>query len=141
MVSEKNLPVAISAFQNTLALNPIHYRARHKLALCLYESHRKENALDVLSQSHLDSNADFKKYYDVALLFANKTKFAKAVRTFQSLQATQSFESTQVQENLEILLENLGLIDRTDTSWERINRTSKSLIQIKDSHAAADFLS
>lgn len=141
MVSERNHPMAVSAFQNTLALNPIHYRARHKMVLCLYESHRKEHAIEVLSKNNLCGRSDFEKYYQVALLFANRAAFKKAMKKFQTLHATRCFEFSHVQENIEILLENLGLIDRTDTCWERINRDSKSLIEIKDARAVTEFLS
>jgi len=39
---------------------------------------------------------------------------------------------SQTQANLEIILENLGLIDRTMTSWQRLNETSECLVKIKE---------
>jgi tetratricopeptide (TPR) repeat protein len=106
-----NLPAAVQYFENTLAMNPTHYRARGKLAICLHETGRKSDALKLLTSTILPDNDTLALHYKTAVLFANRSHFDK---TAQQLQDTlnRSFTKSEAMPNLAAVLQNLGLADR-----------------------------
>ena len=131
MMVENNLPMAVSAFQNVLPLNPIHYRALNKMAICHFDNGRPERAIDMLTQSEKQfAPALFEMYYKTSILYCDKKAFAAAIKKLHHVKATQKPQNSDIQANLEIVLENLGLVDRAFTNWMRLEETSESLLAI-----------
>jgi tetratricopeptide (TPR) repeat protein len=122
MVAGK-LADAAQAFEQALAINPTHYRSRTKLALCLGESSQKDRAIPTLTDAgHLELST-LKLHYQTAMLYCDKPRFAQAMQTLQSRMKDSLMESDALV-NVMVVLENLGLIDRATTTWERLNETA-----------------
>ncbi len=131
MMVENNLPLAISAFQNVLPLNPIHYRATNKLAICHFDNGRPEKAIQTLVNDGPDNYSSLlEKYYKTCILYCDKEAFASAFHKMQKNKATDDPEHSEIRANLEIILENLGLLDRAFTNWRRLEETSENLLAI-----------
>lgn len=131
MMVENNLPLAISEFQNVLPLNPIHYRALNKLVICYFDNGRPEKAVDVLIDEDTNYSSFLEMYYKTSILYCDKEAFGKAIKKLNLIKAVENpYQGTEVRENLEIILENLGLLDRTFTNWKRLEETSESLLAI-----------
>ncbi|MBL7214277.1 MAG: tetratricopeptide repeat protein [Phycisphaerae bacterium] len=131
MMVENNLPLAISEFQNVLPLNPIHYRALNKLAICHFDNGRPEKAIETLINDSPDNYSSLlEMYYKTSILYCDKNAFAEAIKKLHRTKATEQQESSDIRANLEIILENLGLIDRAFTNWKRLEETSENLLAI-----------
>ncbi len=133
MMVENNLQMAISAFQNVLPLNPIHYRALNKLAVCYFDDGRPEKAIKALIGGDLCDASVFEMYYKTAILFCDRTAFSQAVKKLQMIKVTEQNQHSEIQANIEIVLENLGLVDRAFTNWRRLEETSENLLEIHKS--------
>jgi tetratricopeptide (TPR) repeat protein len=131
MMVENNLPMAISHFQNVLPLNPIHYRALNKLAICHFDNGRPEKAVEILTEDGRDNYSTLLgMYYKTSILYCDREAFAGAIKKLQMTKATEHHQGLEIRANLEIVLENLGLVDRTFTNWKRLEETSESLLAI-----------
>lgn len=130
MMVENNYAEAIAAFENTIQLNPIHYRARNKLCLCQFDSGYVDDAIDTLQDHQVLPSAMFQLYYRTAILYCDRQAFAKALRQVQ-MQIGEPIQDTEVHTNLETILENLGLVDRAFTNWHRMIETAENLPAMK----------
>lgn len=133
MMVENNLPMAISAFQNVLPLNPIHYRAMNKLAICQFDNGRPEKAMTILVDEQAADSSNFEMYYQTSILYCDKEAFAAAMKKLHLVKVTERSQGNEIQANMEITLENLGLVDRTFTNWHRLEETSESLLDLHKS--------
>ncbi|MCE5186118.1 MAG: tetratricopeptide repeat protein [Planctomycetaceae bacterium] len=132
MMVENNLPLAISSLQNTLDLNDTHYRARHKLAICTFDYGQPEKAMDILVAPQPVTAAAYAMYYRTSILYCSRKNFAGAVKKLNRIKAAELFDQSDLRVNIELILENLGMIDRTFTNWRRLEETSECLLQLKD---------
>ena len=130
MMVENNLPMAVSSFQNVLPLNPIHYRAMNKLAVCQFDNGRPETAMEILINDKQMDSSTFEMYYQTSILYCDKEAFAAAMKKLHLVKATEHSQGNEIRANLEIILENLGLVDRAFTNWQRLEETSESLLDI-----------
>lgn len=130
MMVENNYREAIKAFQKTIQLNPIHYRAQYKLCLCRFDNGQVDDALAKLAQKQELPSGMLVQYYRTAILYCDRPAFAKALRHVQR-QLGQPIQDTEVHTNLETILENLGLVDRAFTSWHRMIETAENLPAMK----------
>ncbi|MCI0498439.1 MAG: tetratricopeptide repeat protein [Planctomycetales bacterium] len=136
MMGEHNLPMAASLFQNTLELNPIYFRAHQKLVLCAYDEGQPEKAIKMLACTESFGACVYERYYRLSVLYTNKKTFTEAVKRLNRIRSADMADAAETQVNLEIVLENLGLIDRTFTSWERLGESSTCLVKIKERKTA-----
>ena len=132
MINENKLPAAICAFENSLSLNPMNYRVLYKLVTCLFDNGQSEKALKILANAESCKASAFEKYYQMTMLFADKKAFAAAMKKTCTIKSTESFGTVELRDGVEDILESLGIIDRSYTSWERINETSACLPAIFD---------
>ncbi len=130
MMVENNYTEAIEAFENTIRLNPIHYRARSKLCLCQFDNGQVDEALATLRTTEPIPAAMFHLYYRTAILYCDRPAFARALRQVQ-MQVGEPIQDTEVHTNLETILENLGLVDRAFTNWHRMIETAGNLAAMK----------
>lgn len=115
---------AAAAFAAALQINPTFARATTKLAVCLVETGRQQEALDLIRPRSAYDPHTLDLYYRTALLYANRIKFASSVINLQR----------QIQENLglrqdpttniAIILQNLGLSDTVGLMWENLCQTA-----------------
>jgi len=136
MMNENKLPAAICAFEGSLALNSMNYRVLHRLAICLCDNGQIEKAIEMLTHKESFGAAEFEKSYQMTMLFADKQAFATAIKKACAAKPTESYETTSLRSGVENILESLGVIDRSFTSWERINETSMHLYKIFDKKTA-----
>jgi tetratricopeptide (TPR) repeat protein len=131
MMVANNMPEAMNSFENTLRVNPTHYRALSKLAICQFESGRKDIAAEtLLKRSHELDNNTLVLHYQTAILYCDKQKFAKALVTLEkSMQENFTEPNTIV--NVQVVLENLGLVDRAITTWDRLTETAHHAISAR----------
>lgn len=136
MMVENNLPAAISSLESALALNETHYRARNKLAVCTFDYGQPEKALTILTAFKSFQTSAYRMYYSTAMLYCSRKAFADAVKKLNALKSAQICTDSEIQVNLELILENLGIVDRTFTNWKRLEETSECLVQIKANRGA-----
>lgn len=126
MVVEK-LDSAIESFKNALEINPTHHRATSKLALCLYETGKTEDAIKQISRTNTLDTATLQLHYQTAILYCDKHKFAEALCALENTMKD-NFTQSDAIVNIEVVLENLGLVDRAIATWDRLNETAHNAL-------------
>jgi len=118
---------AIEAFQIALDINLTYGRARSKMVLCLFETGHKNSALDLLVGPECLGEDMLKLHYKVAILFCDSIKFASSlINLEQSMQ--DNFANADVAVNISIVLQNLGLLDTAEVTWDNLwNTTSHAM--------------
>jgi len=108
---------AISAFGKALTINPGYEKALTKLGLLQHEAGHSEQAIDTLKRAlTLDSHsADL--HYHLGLIFADRYRFDLALEQFEHA-ARREPENPEFRASLALALQNMGLIDRADASWQ-----------------------
>lgn len=130
MMVENDYSKAIEAFEKTIQLNPIHYRAANKLCLCLFDNSQVDAAMNCLNQTQTPAASMLESYYRTAVLFCDKPAFTKALQKVQT-RIGDRIENTDIHTNLETVLENLGLVDRAFTNWNRMIETAENMPAVK----------
>ena len=111
---------AIRAFESALQINPTYTRARSKLAVCLFETGRKESALEQLTGPEALERDTLELHYKIALLYCDKVKFASSLINLSRL-LEDNFTSPDATINISIVLQNLGLLDREAVMWDNLS--------------------
>ncbi|MCF7954600.1 MAG: tetratricopeptide repeat protein [Phycisphaerae bacterium] len=122
-----NFKAAIESFENALEINPTHSRVRCKLALCLYECDEKELAMKKLVDTEPMNAETVNLHYQTAILFCDKEKFASALYNLENTMK-ENYTQPDASTNIEVVLENLGLVDRAIATWDRLTETAKTAI-------------
>ncbi len=127
MMGIGNLAKAIESFLSAININPLYTRARNKLAVCLFQTGRKSDAMKYLSdQDRLDRDT-LELHYQTALLYCNKLKFASSLFNLERyMEDNYSFPDASV--NISIVLQNLSLIDRATSMWDNISDMASHVI-------------
>lgn len=130
MMIANEMGLAINSFKAAIEINPTHYRAKSKLAICLFETGETEKALDtIVSAEKLDiSTLDL--HYKTAILFCDKKQFSSAINNTQKAYQS-NYHGEDIVGNVEVVLENIGLIDRAIATWDRLTETAKAAISQK----------
>jgi tetratricopeptide (TPR) repeat protein len=130
MMASGDIPKAIESFETALSINPTHYRATSKLAVCLFEVGKNNMALDRLARMNEVDRDTLDLHYQTAILFCDKRKFAGALSNLEN-QMKQNFADPDAIVNIEVVLENLGLIDRAITTWDRLTEAARYAISAR----------
>ncbi len=127
MMGAGKLKDAADSFQIAIEINPTHCRARSKLAICLHEANNSQAAIGVLTtRDNLDHDTAA-LHYQTAMLYANRTKFAAAIQEMEETMRN-NFTDSDATENIQVVLENIGLVDRATATWDRLTETTRSAI-------------
>lgn len=127
MMSVSKMSNALQSFQTALDINPTYARARTKLTLCLFETGRKQAALEQLTAPvHLDKDT-LELHYKTALLYCNKIKFASSLINLDRYME-HNFALAETAVNISIVLQNLGLLDRVAAMWENLSDTADQAV-------------
>ena len=121
---------AVESFERALEINPTHHRARTKLVLCLHETDRQALATDILIKSEAISLDILELHYKTAILYCDRPKFAEALAHLRSTMKN-NFTEPDAVVNVEVVLENLGLIDRAVATWDRLTETAHNAISAR----------
>ncbi|MBN1506779.1 MAG: tetratricopeptide repeat protein [Sedimentisphaerales bacterium] len=115
---------ACDCFNTALEINPTFARAATKLAVCLFETGREEQALGlILPVDQYDAHT-LDLYYRTALLYCNRVKFASSVINLQRDIALNLGSNLDPATNISIVLQNLGLSDTVGVMWENLCETA-----------------
>ena len=120
-----NLPSASQHFESALEINPTHYRARAKRAICLNEIGKKTEAVKILTAAVSPDSDIFTLHYKTAILFADRGQFLKTAEHLQG-SLNQSLTKTAATPNLSVVLQNLGLVDKASAAWDGWDSTADS---------------
>jgi tetratricopeptide (TPR) repeat protein len=116
--------VAAQCFSHALEINPTFGRATTKLAVCLFETGRKEEALELILPAAQYDPPTLDLYYRTALLYCNRVKFASSVINLQRQIEHNLGPDLDPATNLSIVLQNLGLSDTVGLMWENLCETA-----------------
>lgn len=117
---------AIEYFQKALQINSTHYRARTKMALCCFELGRTSEAIQwSTSEPLLEPNLT-QLHYRTAILFCDQKQFTRALRHLKAV--FQHEDGSDLYQNVELVLENLGLIDRTLSTWKQLSEMTENIL-------------
>lgn len=132
MCSAGNIQQAAKYFKNAAELNHLYSRARNKLVLCLFDFGKRDEALDNLVCENCLDKKSLDLHYKTALLYCNKIKFASSVINFENNLHNDITGCSNISFNISIVLQNLGLLDRTVLMWENLLDTTRQALKSKD---------
>jgi len=116
------------SFRAALQINPTYYRAKCKLAVCLYETDEKDLALEQFTASDCLDKETLELHYKTALLYCDKIKFASSLMNLERF-FEKNFTYSHSSANISIVLQNLGLLDRVAFMWDNIADTANQAIK------------
>jgi tetratricopeptide (TPR) repeat protein len=114
---------AISSFQAAVEINPAFARARSKLAICLFEVGRHDEAIEQLTSVEPLDKDTLELHYKTALLYCDKVKFASSLINLER-RLESNFSCADATVNISIILQNLGLLDRAAATWDSLAETA-----------------
>jgi tetratricopeptide (TPR) repeat protein len=123
LMSFESFPEAIEAFRNALEINPTYFRARTKLAICLFEVGDQKSALEQLTAEPVLDNDTIQLHYKLALLYCDALRFASSLINLQQYMQDNFADAYNVP-NVAVVLENLGLLDRAAAMWDNLSETA-----------------
>ncbi|MFA5422451.1 MAG: tetratricopeptide repeat protein [Phycisphaerae bacterium] len=123
LMSIGDLNEAARAFRQAMELNTTFERARNKLIICLYETGRKKEALDMLQPTAELDLKTLELHYKTAILYCDRIKFAGSIIDMQNF-LDKNLTVEHSTDNISIVLQNLGLLDRTVATWENLTDTA-----------------
>ena len=110
---------AIHHFERAVSINGCYPKARIKLGLALRERGDQKQATENLGTALELTPEHAELHYKLALLYCDKLQFALAVEHFETeLQADSDI--SDVQANITLALQNMGLIDRASAAWRAV---------------------
>jgi len=115
---------ARDCFQAALDINPTFIRAATKLAVCLFETGQKEDAVNLILPAGQYDPQILDLYYRTALLYSNRLKFASSVINLQRQIEQNLTPNLDPTTNISIVLQNLGLSDTVGLMWENLCQTA-----------------
>jgi tetratricopeptide (TPR) repeat protein len=130
MTGEGNVIAAVCAFKNSLTENGRDYRVLYKLVLSYVDSAQTEKALNALMGYNQRDAVSFEKYYQTSMLCTNKIKLASALKKVNAKNASESYETNTLQDDVQQIFITLGIMDRSDANWQQINGLSRDLLEI-----------
>ncbi len=121
---------AIQSFEAALEINPTHHRSRSKFAICLYETGHHKLAIEKLTETDPLEPSTLGLHYRTAILYCDKCRFARALCKLEDTMKN-NFTQPDAIVNIEVVLENLGLVDRASSTWDRLTETAHNAISAR----------
>ena len=109
---------AAQRLRQAVTIHPGFARARVKLGLALRELGRQDEAREQLQQSLFFAPGMIELHYKLAVLFCDPIQFALAMENC-SLEPALGADAN-VESNLRLALENMGLIDPAQATWQAL---------------------
>jgi predicted O-linked N-acetylglucosamine transferase (SPINDLY family) len=98
--------------------------------LCLHETDRQALAADTLIKTDAIGLDMLELHYRTAILYCDRKKFSEALAHLESAMK-KNFTEPDAVVNVEVVLENLGLIDRAVATWDRLTETAHHAISAR----------
>jgi len=115
---------ALECFKAALEINPTFARATTKLAVCLFDTGRRNEAMDLIMPPLQYDPKTLDLYYQTALLYCNRIKFASSMINLQRQIETGLSQEFDPATNISIVLQNLGISDTVGLMWENLCQTA-----------------
>jgi tetratricopeptide (TPR) repeat protein len=116
---------AINAFRGAVAINPTYMKALIKLGLAHSDNDQPAEAVKVLQRA-VEIQPDYVDlHYQLGLLFAKRNQFEIAVEHYERA-VNKHPDNVAFQANLALALQNMGLIDRANASWQIVANLAPS---------------
>ncbi len=126
---------AVGSFQLAVKINPTYMKALIKLGLALGELDRTDDAIEVLRQATEIRPDYLDLHYQLGLLFAQRCQFDMAVEHFDRAVAGNP-TNVAFQANLALALQNMGLIDRAQATWQIVTDLEPDSVFAEQARAA-----
>jgi len=110
---------AIEEFRQAVRVNHSYLKAQIKLGLALSETGRTDEAMECLTEATCPRPEYIDLHYRLGLLYCDKIRFALAVEHFAS-EFGDPMNDADVEANLSLALQNMGIIDRAAATWRAI---------------------
>ncbi|MBN2271278.1 MAG: tetratricopeptide repeat protein [Sedimentisphaerales bacterium] len=110
---------AVKSLEAALEINPLYGRARTKLAVCLFETNKAQQALGHLAAPEPLDPDTLNLHYKTALLYCNRVKFASSLMNLERIMEA-TYTRPAAAENISIVLQNLGILDRAGATWDTL---------------------
>lgn len=110
---------AIEHFGQAVEINGSYLKAKIKLGLALREQDNKNESLSHLRDAFTLKQEYADLHYKLALLYCDRIQFALAVEQFDST-ANNGSANSNVHANLDLALQNMGLVDRAAAVWRAV---------------------
>jgi len=130
MIIAGDINAAIKSFESALEINPTHHRSRSKLALCMYETGNPDAAIRKLNVPEPIEPSTLELHYRTAILYCDSHKFARALCKLQNTMK-KNFTQPDTIVNIRVVLENLGLVDRASSTWDRLTETAHNTLNAR----------
>jgi tetratricopeptide (TPR) repeat protein len=127
MMVSGDMVKAAQSFENALRINSTHHRARTKLVLCLHETDHASRAIENLTMADPITQETIRLHYDTALLYCDKARFGQALVNLEHKMSS-DFSEPEAANNIQVVLENLGLVDRALATWNRLSEIARAAI-------------
>jgi len=111
---------AIASFRRATEINPGYVKALVKLGLALREVGKDDEAITIFTDATRVKPDYVDLHYQLGLLFVQRHKFELAVEHFGAA-ARGNPENVDFQANLALALQNMGLVDRAQATWQIVN--------------------
>lgn len=123
MMSLNQNQQAAMSLTEALKINPLHARARNKLAICMFGTGENDLGITELAKSpSLDKNT-LDLHYKTALLYSDPVKFASSLINLEKTMQD-NFANAEPTANVSLVLQNLGLLDRAAAMWDSLAGTT-----------------
>ncbi len=119
---------AAQAFREATAINPSYAKALIKLGITQREMGRSEETLDVFVQALQLDQRQVNLHYELGLLFTQYNRFDLAAESFEASLAGKE-GGAEFRHNLALALQNIGMVDRAEASWQSICELSRATVQ------------
>lgn len=125
---------AVIAFRSAVEINPSYMKALIKLGLSLSELDQTDEAIEVLARA-TELKPDYADlHYRLGLIFAQRHQFELAIEHYE--QAVEGNpQNVAFQANLALALQNMGLIDRANASWQIVQSLSPDSTQAQQARS------
>ncbi|MBN1765560.1 MAG: tetratricopeptide repeat protein [Sedimentisphaerales bacterium] len=110
---------AIEHFQKALSINPSFFKVQTKLGLALWGKGQFGPAIENFKKAFRLDQELVELHYKLGVMYCDKIQFALAVEHFKDIMDDNNNNSStaDVQANISLALQNMGLIDRAAASW------------------------
>jgi tetratricopeptide (TPR) repeat protein len=108
---------AIAEFRAAVEINPAYMKALVKLGLALHEAGQMDDAIHVFTKATELHPEYADLHYQLGILFAQRHQFELSVEQLEQAIATNP-RNVSFQANLALALQNMGLIDRANATWQ-----------------------
>ncbi len=109
-------------FRKALDISPTFSRANTKLLLCMYGLGDNRAALEQLNLARKINSEHMNLYYQTALLYSDRVKFASSLLNM-SKRMSDHFVEVDYSSQIAIILESVGITNRSDILWEGLQET------------------